>query len=207
LSGLSGDSGAAPFLNIAEVSGHPSRDFCLSDVQPIFPFYTTSSQLILYYSILLVYTDRRKQIYRRIDMPQSKALPHDSGIKMSNKRPKIDVRLIVQIIFFLLLAIIAVNRYLDEHGMSVALLSTASVHALCPFGGVVSIYSVLTGESLVRKIHQSSMVLMYIGVFLALLVGPAFCGWACPFGSFQEWTGKIGKKIFKKRYKRKIRRM
>ena len=84
--------------------------------------------------------------------------------------------------------------------ISLAMISTASVHALCPFGGVVSIYGALVTGSLVRKIHQSSMVLMYIGFALALVAGPAFCGWACPLGSFQEWLGKIGKKVFKRRY-------
>ena len=94
--------------------------------------------------------------------------------------------------------------FLSEQEISIVLISTASVHAICPFGGVVSIYSVLTSGTLVQKIHQSAVVLMYIGFFLALLAGPAFCGWACPFGSFQEWIGKIGKKIFTFRYNRWI---
>jgi polyferredoxin len=120
--------------------------------------------------------------------------------KKQKKRVKLNVRLIVQIFFFLLLALIATNRYLVEQGNSLPLISTASIHALCPFGGVVSIYGAIAGDTLVRKIHQSSMILMYIGFVLALLTGPAFCGWVCPVGSFQEWIGKIGKRIFKKRY-------
>ena len=39
---------------------------------------------------------------------------------------------------------------------------------------------------------------------MALLLGPVFCGWVCPMGSFQEWLGKLGKKIFGKRYNRFI---
>jgi polyferredoxin len=41
---------------------------------------------------------------------------------------------------------------------------------------------------------------MFIGFALALLVGPAFCGWVCPLGSFQEWIGKLGKKINRKKF-------
>ena len=38
-------------------------------------------------------------------------------------------------------------------------------------------------------------------VFLiSVLLGPVFCGWVCPLGTFQEWIGKLGKKVFKKRY-------
>jgi polyferredoxin len=33
-----------------------------------------------------------------------------------------------------------------------------------------------------------------------LFFGPVFCGWICPFGTVQEFIGKIGRKIFKKRY-------
>ena len=134
-----------------------------------------------------------------ISMSESK-LVTEPKLKRGNKRNRLNIRLIVQIFFFVLLGLIALNRYLDEHGISLTLISTASVHALCPFGGVVSIYSAVVTDSLVRKIHQSSMVLMYIGFALALIVGPAFCGWVCPLGSFQEWLGKIGKKIFKRRY-------
>jgi polyferredoxin len=120
--------------------------------------------------------------------------------KLRKKKNSFNIRLIVQIFFFVLLGLIAVNRFLVEQGNSIAWISTASAHALCPFGGVVSIYSVIVTGTLVHKVHQSAMVLMYIGFGLALVAGPAFCGWACPLGSFQEWLGKIGKLIFKRKY-------
>ena len=31
-------------------------------------------------------------------------------------------------------------------------------------------------------------------------MGPVFCGWVCPMGSLQEWIGKIGRKLSKKRF-------
>lgn len=114
------------------------------------------------------------------------------------------LRLAVQIAFFVLVALIAVNHSLEESGNALPILGTASTHAICPFGGVVSIYQYATAGSFVQKIHESSFILMIAGLALALLVGPAFCGWACPLGSFQEWLGKLGKKLFKKRYNRLI---
>lgn len=114
------------------------------------------------------------------------------------------LRLAVQTVFFALVAAIAVNHSLAESGRSLPLLSTASVHAICPFGGVVSIYQYATTGTFVQKIHDSSFILMVAGFVLALLVGPAFCGWACPFGSIQEWLGKLGRMLLGKRFNRVV---
>lgn len=116
------------------------------------------------------------------------------------RKRKISIRTFVQIFFFALITLIAINHSLEKQGVEIAFLSSASLHAVCPFGGVVSIYQYLTAGTFVKKIHESAFILMYIGFALALLVGPAFCGWACPLGSFQEWLGKPGRKIFKKRF-------
>lgn len=114
------------------------------------------------------------------------------------KRPWI--RTAVQIFFFALIALISINHTLVESGKSIPFLSSASLHALCPFGGVVTIYKYLTVGTFVQKIHESAFILMILGFLLALILGPVFCGWVCPLGSFQEWIAKIGKKIFKRRY-------
>ncbi|MGF7058423.1 4Fe-4S binding protein [Brassicibacter mesophilus] len=120
---------------------------------------------------------------------------------MSNlSKKKISARLAVQFIFFGLIALIAVNHTLVESGKEIPFLSSASLHGLCPFGGVVSIYQLATVGTFVQKIHESSFVLMSIVLFLSILFGPVFCGWICPLGSIQEWIGKIGRKIFKKRF-------
>ncbi len=122
-------------------------------------------------------------------------------VKKPIKRRKTNrIRGWVQLFFFVLIALIAVNHTLAEEGKGIPFLSSASLHALCPFGGVVSLYQFITTGTFVQKVHQSSLVLMIIGVVLALLAGPVFCGWVCPLGTFQEWIAKIGKKIFKRRY-------
>ena len=122
----------------------------------------------------------------------------------SNRRKVANMRLIVQVFFFALIALIAVNHALEEAGKAIPVLSAASLHAICPFGGVVSVYQFITTGTFVRKIHSASFILMWIVFALTLLVGPVFCGWVCPFGSIQEWFGKLGKKIFKRRFNRLI---
>ena len=114
------------------------------------------------------------------------------------------IRLFVQIGFFLLIAVIAVSHSLEESGIHIPLLSSASLHSVCPFGGVVSTYQFFTAGTFVKKVHESSFILMWIVFALALLVGPAFCGWVCPMGSIQEWFGKLGRKLFGRRYNRFI---
>ncbi len=137
-------------------------------------------------------------------MAREEAPQGASGTKKVKKRDKsgkkVNLRLIVQVFFFVLVALIAINHSLEERGMAINFLSSASLHAVCPFGGVVSIYQYVTAGTYVHKIHESAFILMYIGFALALFVGPAFCGWVCPLGSFQEWLGQLGRKILRKKF-------
>lgn len=117
----------------------------------------------------------------------------------NQKRP---VRLYVQIFFFALIGLITVNGTLVSAGTGISFVSSASLHALCPFGGVVTLYNLATLGVFVQKIHMSSVILMGIVFISSIILGPVFCGWVCPLGSIQEWIGKLGKKLFKKRYNR-----
>ena len=124
----------------------------------------------------------------------------------TKKQTKIRLRPAIQLFFFALIALIAVNHTLAEEGGGIPFLSSASLHALCPFGGVVTIYQYATTGTFVQKIHESSFILMILGFILAVLFGPVFCGWVCPLGTVQEWTSKLGKKLFKRRFNRFVPR-
>jgi len=113
---------------------------------------------------------------------------------------KFKIRHFIQAVFFALVLSIVLNHTFAKTGNGIPFLSEASLHAICPFGGVVTLYNLITTGSFIQKIHNSSIILMAIVFLSALLFGAAFCGWICPFGSIQEWFGKIGKKIFKKKY-------
>lgn len=114
------------------------------------------------------------------------------------------IRRWIQILFFLLIAATAINHGLTESGIEVSWLPTASLHAVCPFGGVVTLYTYLTDGLLIKKIHESSLVLLGLVFMLSILAGPVFCGWICPLGSVQEWIGKIGRKILGHRYNKVV---
>jgi polyferredoxin len=116
-------------------------------------------------------------------------------------RPRsIWIRKVVQLFFFILILLISISHALVERGITIPLLSSASLHALCPFGGVVTIYQFATTGTFVQKIHQSAFVLMFIGFLLAILFGPVFCGWVCPLGTVQEWVSSLGRKYFRRRF-------
>lgn len=125
-------------------------------------------------------------------------------MKKNQKSKAAVVRLIVQISVFSLVALIAVSKWLAEKGISIPLLPEASLHAICPFGGVATLYEFVTAGTFIQKIHSSSFILMILGLIAAILFGTIFCGYICPFGSFQEWIGKLGRKLFPKRYNRVV---
>jgi polyferredoxin len=123
------------------------------------------------------------------------------GRKVRLFRPRsIWVRKVVQWGFFALIALLAVNNALAESGGGLAFLPSVSLHAICPFGGVVSIYQFATVGTFVQKVHQASFVLMAIGFLLAILFGPVFCGWVCPLGTIQEFVSGFGRRVLRKRF-------
>lgn len=74
-----------------------------------------------------------------------------------------------------------------------------SIHALCPYGALESLYTLLLTESFIKKIYSGTVVLLVLTVALAILFQRSFCGLLCPFGALQEVFAKIGQ-IFKKRF-------
>lgn len=116
------------------------------------------------------------------------------------RKSAVNIRHIVQSAFFVVVAVTATVSALKERGIDVPLLNGVSLHGICPFGGVVSFYQLFTLGTLTKKVHESSVVLAVIGLLSALLAGPVICGWVCPFGTFQEWLAKLGRRIVGRRY-------
>lgn len=133
-------------------------------------------------------------------MPQEMFEIRPSPVARTLKKSKPWYRTATQSFFFILVALISLNQILRGAGIVIPFLSVASLHAICPFGGVVSIYKFATVGTFLQKIHESSFILMLIAFMLAIAFGPVLCGWVCPFGTFQEWTSKLGRRIFGKRY-------
>jgi len=105
-------------------------------------------------------------------------------------------RRILQVLFFILIAFISVNHTLVRNGAGVSFFSNASLHALCPFGGVETMAQLFLSGTLIQKVRASSIILLDLVLVLSLLLGPVFCGWVCPLGTVQEWIGKLGRRWF-----------
>lgn len=74
-----------------------------------------------------------------------------------------------------------------------------SIHALCPFGGLESLYQVFSAGSFISKIFTGTMILFVITLVIAILFRRSFCGLLCPFGAIQEFFAKIGQRILKRK--------
>ncbi|MHC1787808.1 MAG: 4Fe-4S binding protein [Christensenellales bacterium] len=120
-----------------------------------------------------------------------------------NRRRIQTLRGVIQWAMFVFVAALAVIKYLKEAGVVIPL-PEISLHAVCPFGGVVTVYEFLTTGGLVPKLHTAALVLMALGLVVAFFFGPLFCGYFCPLGTLQEWIGKLGKRLLGKKYGRLI---
>ena len=74
-----------------------------------------------------------------------------------------------------------------------------SIHAICPYGGLESMLSLVAVGTFLKKIVIGTFVLFGTTVALALVLRRSFCGQLCAFGGLQEFFGKLGAKLFKKR--------
>lgn len=104
-------------------------------------------------------------------------------------------RLMVQLGFLALVTIAAIRHQFLGGGPN----GSASVDALCPFGGLEALYTFVAKGSLINRLYYSDFVLLAGTVILVLLVGRYFCGWICALGTLQELARKLGEKLFPKK--------
>lgn len=74
------------------------------------------------------------------------------------------------------------------------------VDALCPFGGLETLGSLLAGAGLTKRIAVSSILLLAATLVTAVVFRRAFCGRICPLGYLQELLGGLGKRVFGRRF-------
>ncbi len=90
------------------------------------------------------------------------------------------IRHVIQAVFVAFILTTSIIRWLSASG------STASIDALCPFGGLETLWQWLSTGQFVPKTHLSNLMLG-LGLLLGtLLAGGTFCGWICPFGALQD---------------------
>ena len=61
-------------------------------------------------------------------------------------------------------------------------------------------YKLLATGQFIEKIDWSATVLLIGAIISTILLGRYFCGWICALGTMQELFGKLGLKIFKRRF-------
>lgn len=74
------------------------------------------------------------------------------------------------------------------------------VDALCPFGGLETLGSLISTGSIIQKVALSSVMLLLAAVVTAVVFRRAFCGRICPLGFLQELFGTLGRKLFGRRF-------
>ncbi|MHC1684456.1 MAG: 4Fe-4S binding protein [Clostridiaceae bacterium] len=112
---------------------------------------------------------------------------------MKNKTVK-TIRLVLITIFLTMITIVSYLHQVLGGG------EAPSIHGLCPYGALESLYSLIFNGTFVSKIFTGTMILLSITLIIAIIFRRSFCGLICPFGAFQEFFGIIGKKIFRKRF-------
>ena len=125
----------------------------------------------------------------------SLSLDFDNRTPAANRRRRIvwtqRTRHLVQLAFglFIIAGSIAHNLAVEDG-------TTASIDALCPFGGIETLWRyVSSGGEFVPKTHLSNLVLLAGLVIGTLIAGGAFCGWVCPFGAVQDLLNGIRKRL------------
>jgi ferredoxin len=109
------------------------------------------------------------------------------------------VKRFVQIAFFAFIAFIVITNHLESQGIELPW-TAPGFHSVCPFGGVETIGRLVTEDRYIQKTHESNLWVLFGVLLSTALVGSVFCGWICPLGSIQDWIGKLGKKLFAKKY-------
>lgn len=70
-----------------------------------------------------------------------------------------------------------------------------AVDGLCPFGGIESLWSLLSSGGMLQRIEVASFVLLAAAVLGALVFRRAFCGLFCPLGTLQELVTVLRTKL------------
>jgi polyferredoxin len=66
--------------------------------------------------------------------------------------------------------------------------AATSPEAICPFGGLETLYTFVTTGAFVPHVHLANVVLAVAVLVLAFFARGAFCGWICPLGFIQDLT-------------------
>jgi polyferredoxin len=130
------------------------------------------------------------------------------GIVMKSKqlkrKPVQFTRYIVQALFLLFILYVGLRFYqfymhFETLGKEPFVERPAAVEGFLPISALVGLNVWMNGGGF-DQIHPAGLVLFTFFIGSGLLFRKAFCGWICPVGTVSEWTGRLGKKIFRRNF-------
>ena len=92
--------------------------------------------------------------------------------------------------------LVAMTAIVTAHQQSRGAGRWAGVDFLCPFGGLETLYSLLSGDGFLRHTAASSVILLVGMLAMAVAYRRSFCGTLCPLGTLQGIFGAAGRRLF-----------
>jgi polyferredoxin len=111
---------------------------------------------------------------------------------------------VVQAVFLLFLLYVGLRFYqfymhFETLGRQPFVERPSAVEGFLPISALVALKVWLTSGEF-DKIHPAGLVLFTFFVGSGIIFRKSFCSWFCPVGTVSEWTGMLGKKLFKKNF-------
>ncbi|MDP4083369.1 MAG: 4Fe-4S binding protein [Bacillota bacterium] len=124
--------------------------------------------------------------------------------KQLKRKPVQITRHSIQAIFLLFLLYVGLRFYqfymhFESLGAKPYVPRPSAVEGFLPISALVSFHVWSSGGGF-DKIHPAGLVLFTFIVGSGFLFRKSFCSWFCPIGTVSEWTGMLGKKIFKRNF-------
>lgn len=91
--------------------------------------------------------------------------------------------------------LIALTGITYAHGRINGAGKPPGVDALCPFGGLETLFTFLSGQGFIDKTAMSAVILLGATVGIALVARRSFCGQLCPLGALQGAFGWLGRRL------------
>lgn len=107
-------------------------------------------------------------------------------------------RIVRWVVLALVTVLMAVVGALHQHPLPG--ITPPGVDALCPFGGLESLWSMVTSGDFLSKIAASSFILLVASVGITIVLRRAFCGQLCPLGALQGGAAGLGRRLFGRKF-------
>lgn len=125
-------------------------------------------------------------------------------LKQIKRKPVQLTRYAVQAVFLLFLLYVGLRFYqfylhFETLGKEPFVARPSAVEGFLPISALVALKVWLTSGEF-DKIHPAGLVLFTFFIASGIIFRKIFCSWLCPVGTFSEWLGMLGKKLFKRNF-------